>query len=100
MNDGKCRCGIFDSQCFSCSACCEQNYSKTAFTCASNASTAVVVAPPPPASKPCTDRIMRVVHSDVCGGDVIAPGCAANECCKGAGVGGHCFCDVCDRGAD
>ena len=46
--------------------------------------------------KPCTDRITRIVHGDVCGGTVVAPGCATNECCKSSGIGGHCFCDTCD----
>lgn len=46
--------------------------------------------------KPCTDRITRLVHGDVCGGTVSAPGCDTNECCKSAGIGAHCFCDTCD----
>ena len=54
-------------------------------------------APPPaPPGKPCTDRVTRIFHGDVCGGTVEAPGCATNECCKGAGIGNHCFCDICD----
>jgi len=50
----------------------------------------------PRADKPCADRVTRIIHSDVCGGTVTAPGCATNECCKSAGIGAHCFCDTCD----
>eukprot|EP00966_Prymnesium_polylepis_P225085 5205980-Prymnesium_polylepis.1 len=51
---------------------------------------------PQGSAKACTDRVTRIFHSDTCGGTVVAPGCGKDECCKSAGLGAHCFCDICD----